>query len=175
MKRLYSIVALVLFLCTAACAGSDVQNSSTANANNNSQSSSNRGEAVLQLQGGKVSIEYGRPTLRGRDLEKLISPGEEWRMGSDTATTLTTDVDLKFGDKIVQKGKYVLKAKLVDKEKWHLIVLRDETTVAEIPLNLQKVDSSAEAMKIELQERSNGGRFVLQWGNLTLSTDFQKA
>ena len=97
-------------------------------------------------------------------------------MGSNAATTLKTDLDLKFGDKMVPKGKYNLKAKLVEPEKWLLIVQNeDEKTIAEVPLTFQKVDRSAESMTIDLTGKGNGGTFVLHWGNLTLSTDFQKA
>jgi hypothetical protein len=135
-----------------------------------------RGETTLVLDGGKVSIDYGRPMLKGRDLEGMISVGEEWRMGADTATTLTTEVGLKFGDKTVSQGKYVLKAKLVDKEKWHLLIQNeDKSTVAEVPLSYQKSDNSVEKMTITLEKEANGGKFTLQWGKLSVSTNFRKA
>jgi hypothetical protein len=106
----------------------------------------------------------------------MMKPGQEWRMGSNAATKLMTDVDLKFGDKLVPKGKYVLKAKLDDQQKWLLLIqTEDEKPFAEVPLTFQKIDRTAENMTIELAGKGNGGTFVLHWGNLTLSTDFQKA
>jgi Protein of unknown function (DUF2911) len=140
------------------------------------QAPNKRGEATLTLDGGKVSIDYGRPELKGRDVASMINPGDEWRMGADQPTKLTTDTNLKFGNKVVPKGTYILRAKLVAKEQWHLLIQKeDKTTVAEIPLNYQKTGSPVELMTIKLEKQGNGGRFSLEWGNFSLSTDFQKA
>ncbi len=135
-----------------------------------------RGDTSLTLDGGKVSIDYGRPKLKGRDLEGMIAVGDEWRMGADAATTLNTDVPLKFGSKVVEKGKYVLRAKLVAKEKWHLLIQKEDKSVAaEVPFTYQKMDSAVEDMTIKLEKQGGGGRLTLQWGKLSISTDFQKA
>ena|SRR5437667_8619537 len=139
------------------------------------QSPNKRGEASLSIDGGKVSIDYGSPTLKGRDIESLIAPGEEWRMGADAATTLSTDVSLKFGNKVVSKGKYVLRAKLVAKEKWHLLIQKeDKSTVVEVPLTYQKSDNPVEELTIKLEKQGSGGKFILEWGKFSLSTEFQK-
>jgi len=139
------------------------------------QSPNKRGEASLSIDGGRVSIDYGSPTLKGRDIESLIAPGEEWRMGADAATTLSTDVSLKFGNKVVSKGKYVLRAKLVAKEKWHLLIQKeDKSTVVEIPLTYQKSDNPVEELIIKLEKQGSGGKFILEWGKFSLSTEFQK-
>src|SRR5215470_8778259 len=130
-----------------------------------------RGDASLTLDGGKVSIDYGRPKLKGRDLEGMIGVGDEWRMGADAATTLTTDVPLKFGSKVVEKGKYVLRAKLVAKEKWHLLIQKDDKSVAaEVPFTYQKMESAVEEMTIKLEKQGSGGKLTLQWGKLSIST-----
>jgi hypothetical protein len=139
------------------------------------QMAGDRGEAVLDVTGGKVSVEYGRPALAGRDIKAMIQPGMEWRMGSNAATTLTTDVDLKFGSKVVGKGKYVLKAKFVEEGKWHLLIVKDQATVAEVPLTLGSNTSPAEKVTINLEKQGSGAVFILSWGNLKLSTPFQKA
>ena len=139
------------------------------------QSPNKRGEASLSIDGGKVSIDYGSPTLKGRDIESLIAPGEEWRMGADAATTLSTDVSLKFGNKVVSKGKYVLRAKLVAKEKWHLLIQKeDKSTVVEVPLTYQKSDNPVEELTIKLEKQGSGAKFILEWGKFSLSTEFQK-
>jgi hypothetical protein len=166
---------MTLFLLSA-CAGNGARNAVSENSNIAPQSNSDRGKAVLQLGGGTVSVDYGRPALKGRDLEKLIERGQEWRMGSNAPTTLETDIDLKFGDQTIPKGKYFLKAKPVEQQEWVMLIQTpDNTTVAEAPLSFQKVDPSLELLTIELAEKNNGGTLMLHWGNLALSTDFQKA
>jgi hypothetical protein len=113
--------------------------------------------------------------LGSRNVETLIRPGMEWRMGSNSATTLTTDSPLKFGDTNVPAGKYVLKAKVDDSQKWWLIIEKDEAAMATVPMELTKSDSSVNQMTIDLEKKGNGGRLVLKWGTLSLATDFLKA
>ena len=44
------------------------------------------------VNGANISIEYGRPFLKGRTIGKEVAPyGEEWRTGAYEATTLKTD------------------------------------------------------------------------------------
>ena len=70
----------------------------------------------------KVTIEYGRPSKKGRDIFGALVPyGEVWRTGADEATTFTTDADLTVGTLKVPKGTYGLFT-LPGKDKWQLIV-----------------------------------------------------
>ena len=84
-----------------------------------------RGETTLELDGGTVTIEYGRPSLKGRDIKTMIYPGETWRLGADGDTTLTTGVGLKFGESSVARGTYILRAKFLGgrqmaaADQWH--------------------------------------------------------
>lgn len=173
MRKLSSL-SLLIALLTSACAGGNPGNSAPANSNS-APTGSDRGTSALQLEGGTVSVEYGRPALKGRDLEKMIELGQEWRMGSNAATTLTTDLPLKFGDKVVPSGKYVLQAKPVESQRWLLLIKKEDgPSVAEVPLVFEKIDRAAEALTIELSRKGGGGKFLLHWGHLTLSTDFEK-
>ena len=76
----------------------------------------------------------------------------EWRMGSNAPTTLSSDIDLKFGDKTVSKGKYVLKAKLIEAGKWHLMIYKEKDLVAEVPLTLGKNSQPVELVTIKLEK-----------------------
>jgi hypothetical protein len=157
----------VLILALAACCGAVF----AANVPHDGQ----RGTATFDKGGMKISVEYGSPDLKGRDLEALIKPGIEWRMGSDAATTLTTETDLKFGPAAIPKGKYTLKAKIVAAQDWRLLFqTEDKKTVGEAPLKFEKVARSSDHMKIVLDGTAGGGTFTLLWGNLSLSTGFSK-
>lgn len=189
MKTRLPVIAMIALSFASACApGSEAPSRVSTNSNSNTQAGAasspsggpqagvDRGEAVLRLADGTVSVEYGRPALRGRDLEKMINPGQEWRMGANDPTTLKTDADLRFGERTVPKGEYTLKARADDQQRWNLLIQKEGgETVAEVPLAFQKVDNSAELLTIELKEKGKGGAFVLHWGSLMLSTDFRKA
>ena len=60
------------------------------------------------IDGATISIEYGRPFLKGRSEAQLMPPGREWRTGADEATTLTTDKNLMFGSVHLTPGSYTL-------------------------------------------------------------------
>ncbi len=133
-----------------------------------------RGETSVELSGGKVTIEYGRPSLKGRDISTLIYPGEQWRLGADGHTTLTTEVGLKFGDASIPRGNYRLRAKFLGEQKWHLLILgADHSKVAEVPLTLEKKSSEVDRVTIRLEGQQKSGTFTVLWGKLSLSTEFK--
>ena len=61
------------------------------------------------VDGAAISIEYGRPSLKGRTVGKDVAAyGKPWRTGADEATTLKTDKPLKFGTLAVPAGTYTI-------------------------------------------------------------------
>ena len=167
MKRLTAIIALLIFTSASACFGTPASGPSQGD---------DRGRPVLELGANKIEVNHGRPGLRGRNPEGMIQPGQVWRMGANDPTTLSTQASLKFGEKVIPAGKYILQAKLVEAKKWHLLIQPEGgSSVAEVPFNLQKVDKSVEYLTITLEKKGKGGRLVLQWGTLALAADFQPA
>ena len=70
-----------------------------------------RETVTAQLNGKKVAVEYGRPSLHGRAVKDLLAQlpaNRVWRAGVDQATTLTTESDILIGGKKVPAGKYTL-------------------------------------------------------------------
>jgi hypothetical protein len=134
-----------------------------------------RGEAKATVAGKVVSIDYGRPNLKGRDMMAQAEVGKPWRMGADGPTTLKTEADLSFGSTAVPKGEYVLTATKLGEDKWQLNVTKadkDRTKVAEVPLTPSKLPASVEALTIEVKGDKNKGEFSLSWGTTALKTDF---
>ena len=93
-----------------------------------------RGEAKLTLAGKEIVVDYGRPSLKGRDMLGKATVGQEWRMGADSATTLKTPGSLSFGSTVVPPGDYVLKAKKVSDTEWVLKFEGDGKPAVEVPL-----------------------------------------
>lgn len=68
-----------------------------------------RGIASAVVDGKKLTIEYGRPALKGRtlaDLTKELPEDRIWRAGDDQVTTLTNEGDVLIGGKKLPAGKY---------------------------------------------------------------------
>jgi hypothetical protein len=135
---------------------------------------STRGEAKATVAGKVVSIDYGRPSLKGRDMLAQAKIGEPWRMGSDAATSLKTEADLSFGTVSVPKGEYVLKATKVTADQWQLNVLAkaDSAKVADIPLTTSTVADSVETLTVDLKGEKNKGEFAMTWGTTALKATF---
>ena len=133
-----------------------------------------RGEAKATVAGKAVSIDYGRPSLKGRDMLGQAQIGQAWRMGADTATGLKTDADLSFGAVAVPKGEYILTATKIAADQWHLNVLSkaDRSKVADIPLTQGKLDASVEMFTIALKGEKDKGEFEMHWGTTALKAAF---
>lgn len=133
-----------------------------------------RGEAKATVAGKAVSIEYGRPSLKGRDMLGQATVGQAWRMGSNAATSLKTEVDLTFGSAAVPKGEYILTATKVAADQWQLNVLAkaDRAKVVDVPLTSEPVKDSVEAFTIELKGSGDKGEFRMIWGTTALKAGF---
>lgn len=139
-----------------------------------------RGEAKADVAGKGVKIEYGRPSLRGRDILAMAEVGRPWRLGADEATTLDTKADLAFDSIAVKKGHYILKATKLAEDRWVLNVHEPSnddrgsagTKVADIPLNTSKLPESVEMLTLELKGDGSKGSFEMKWGTTSLQAAF---
>ena len=141
------------------------------------------GVATLDVKGGTLTIDYGRPAAQGRDLFSMIQPGSYWRLGADGTTTLTTDVALLLGEQKVAKGQYTLVAHFAGQEDWSLVVAAadagrkpaPEQIVAKASSSLSQLDSPVEFLTIKLEGRGNEVQLIVEWGQKRLTTQFHIA
>jgi len=144
-----------------------------------------RGASKLTLHGTTVSVEYGRPALKGRSVNGLLSKlgtGDFWRLGANKSTTFKTTGSLTFGDVKIPAGEYSLWAKKEANDKWSLVFNKQHgqwgtdhdpsQDLASVPLNLQNVSSPAEQVTITLRKAGAGGEILIQWGTMELSANF---
>lgn len=141
-----------------------------------------RGQAKLTIGGAKVTIDYGRPSLKGRNITKMIQPGQLWRIGADAPTTLESDKDLDFGGTRVPKGKHMLLARLVEPGKWRLVFSTKSVfqydpsaKVAEAPLEFREEKDPVEEVTIRLSNHDGHGVIEIAWGTARLSASFMVA
>ncbi|HSB60558.1 MAG TPA: DUF2911 domain-containing protein [Vicinamibacteria bacterium] len=140
-----------------------------------------RGKAEMKAGPGVVTVDYGRPSLKGRDMLTRLQDGSFWRMGMNEATVLTTPVDLAFGATTVAKGSYSLWLKKEGAK--FLLVFNSETgqwgtrhdpakDVHRVEMKAQTLSSPVETFTIDLEEAAKGGEFALAWGETRLSSGF---
>lgn len=130
----------------------------------------------ITLKGKKITIEYGRPFLKGRKVGQELAPyGKVWRTGADEATTLTTEVDLMIGGTKVPAGKYTLYT-LPSEGTWKLIINKqtgqwgthyDESQdLARVDMQKTTLPQTVEQFTISFDKRSdNTANLNLDWEN----------
>lgn len=142
-------------------------------------------QTTLTLSGKKITIEYGRPYKKGREIfGNLVPWGQVWRTGADEATTLTTDADLLIGNLKVPKGKYSIFTMPTDKAKeWPLMVNKepeqwgaykyDKTKdLGRTMLKVETAPASVEQLTIALEAQPDKKSAVLKiaWDKTVAST-----
>ena len=146
-----------------------------------------RGTSSVTLKGKAISVDYGRPTLKGRTTDELLGrlkPGGVWRLGANASTTFKTDVDLAFGDVTVPAGEYSIWMQRQADNSWKLLFDKQhgqwgEPTpdpsdcFASTPLTSSKPAASVETLTLTLSKASGGGKLTIQWGTLEVSTNFK--
>jgi hypothetical protein len=143
-----------------------------------------RGTAELTLNGARMAVEYGRPSLNGRDMLAQAKTGYVWRLGADKSTTLTVDGTAVFGNMVVAKGEYSLFAERTSDERWTLVVNSQtgqwgtehdrKKDLVGVPLKWEKGESSVDELTIELTpEGTDTGFLVIRWGKDVLRQRFR--
>jgi hypothetical protein len=62
-----------------------------------------------QFSVSQITVDYGRPSVRGRKIfGDLVPYGKVWRVGANEATNISFDQPVKFGGKNVNKGDYAI-------------------------------------------------------------------
>ena len=139
-----------------------------------------RAKVEASFNGKTVSVDYGRPSLNGRDMLGMATAGMVWRLGSEAATTITTEGDLMIGSQMVPAGAYTLFAQKSD-DGWDLLVNSEtgqwgtdhnpEKDLFSSPLKVEKASDSAEMFTISLMADGMNGTLNMQWGETALITE----
>ena len=121
-----------------------------------------------------VSVNYGRPSKRGREIFGALVPyGVVWRTGANQATHFRSDYDLTVGSVRVPRGTYTLWT-IPDKESWTLIINRvtgqwgtdyDKTQdLGRIPMKVATLREPVEQFTIAITPTGNAtGLLTMTW------------
>jgi hypothetical protein len=130
--------------------------------------------------GHKITITYGRPSMRGRKIVGGLVPYEKvWRTGADEATTFETDVDLDINGLKVPKGKYGLFT-LPSQDGWTLIInktakqwgafnYKEADDLGRTKMQVSKSGSPVEQFTIALAPAGGNATLKLEWENTVAS------
>jgi len=149
------------------------------------------------INGKKVSISYGRPSingpaLAGQDLFAAAPVGTIWRLGRNEATVIESTGKLDVDGKVLEPGKYSLWARRLNDDKW-VISFHPKTEdngkplwgavaggktpvtdgwVADLPLTSAKAGDNSEFLDIKLSESKGKAWVTVHFGNVTQSGSF---
>ena len=141
-----------------------------------------RGKAEMKAGPGVITVDYGRPSLKGRDMFSQLQEGAFWRMGMNQATVLTTPVDLAFGGTRVATGAYSLWLKKSGES--FLLVFNSQTgqwgtqhdpakDVATVTMTKSALPAPVETFTMGLAPAPKGGTLELSWGATKLAAPFE--
>lgn len=134
------------------------------------------------IKGAHITIEYGRPYLKGRTIGKELAPyGEPWRTGADEATIITSTKALKLGTiPLAANTTYTINT-LPNPDHWDLIIgklsekgqwgipYQPNLEIARTPMKLGKTSAPVEQVTISIDPTSTGGTLRVEWGTVNAS------
>jgi DUF2911 family protein len=133
------------------------------------------------IDGAAISIEYGRPYLRGRPESQMMPHGQVWRTGADEQTTLKTDKPVKFGTLAVPAGTYGLHT-LPGATEWQLIVSKrasgwgipypTDQDLGRVPMRVAKTKAPVEQLTFSIDDTAAGGTLRIEWGTTSAAIPF---
>ena len=139
--------------------------------------------AEWTIDGAHITIEYGRPSLKGRPESQMMPAGKPWRTGADEATVLTTDKTLKFGTLSLAAGAYTLNTQ-PGASGWELIVGKlgkhgqwgipydAALEIGRAPMKAGKTAAPVEHVTISVDDTAAGGTLRVEWGTTSATITF---
>jgi hypothetical protein len=137
------------------------------------------------VKGAHISIDYGRPYLKGRTIGKEVAPyGQPWRTGADEATVITSDKPLHFGKITLAAGTTYTINTQPGANGWQLIIgklsapgqwgipYQPDLEIARMPMKAAKASAPAEQVTITVDQAANGGVLRIEWGTVSATAPF---
>jgi hypothetical protein len=134
------------------------------------------------ISGANLTVDYGRPRRRGREIFGNVVPWNRvWRLGANAATGFTTDRDLLMGGVVIPKGSYTL-FMLPSPEGSKLIVNRQtgqwgtaydaRQDFARIDLASEQLARTVEPFTIIVEPQGDAGVLRIRWDRTQFAVPF---
>jgi hypothetical protein len=132
-------------------------------------------KATGTVNGKTITIDYSRPSVKGRKIfGELVPYGQVWRAGANETTAFTLSADAQVGGKNLPAGKYAFFVIPNEKEwtvvfnktiKWGAFSYKQEEDVLRINVPVKKSNSFAEQLTYNV---SPAGNVSLTWENAVI-------
>jgi hypothetical protein len=138
--------------------------------------------ATAMIGGKKVTVEYSRPSMHGREIFGGLVPYDKWwRTGANEITVLTVDGDFMVGSIHVPAGSYGLYT-IPGKTAWTLILSKtwkgwgttynEAQDLGRTPMKVSKTASPVEQLTISIEPTGgNNGVLKIAWDGTEASVD----
>ncbi|WP_313503180.1 DUF2911 domain-containing protein [Kaistella carnis] len=128
-----------------------------------------------QFSMSKISVDYGRPAVKGRKIfGELVPYNKVWRAGANEATKITFGQNVNFGGKMVMARSYSLFVVPQEKEwkvilnsnanQWGAYTYDEKLNIAEVTVPVQKLNDKQESFEITVQPLDDHStNLVMKW------------
>lgn len=169
MKTLSGTVLVIILALGALTPGSIL-----AQRGDDSERLSKNGKIQATIEGVEVTVEYGRPSVKGRKIWGTLVPYDRvWRTGADEATTLALSSDAMVEGKPITAGVYSLFTIPGEKE-WTVVF----NTVSE-QWGAFNYDETKDALRVTVEPQTaefaeslefaiEDSKVVLRWGEVAV-------
>jgi hypothetical protein len=138
-----------------------------------------RGTVDISGGGAHFTVEYNRPSVRGREIWGALVPfGVPWRTGANAATYFGTNRDLLIGGARVPAGEYTLWTTFTPTTDTLIINTRvrvwgtdydPSKDLVRVPLERTELAEPVEVFTIAIEPAAQGGTLQLMWDRRMLS------
>jgi hypothetical protein len=144
-----------------------------------------RDSVFLKLDTNVVSVNYGRPSMRGRKIMGDLVPWNKvWRTGANQATHFRTNFDMVLGGVPVPRGTYTLWT-LPSPTGWRFILNKqtgqwgtnydERQDLARFDAVMKELPAPVETLTVALEPTGKtAGIMRLSWENISVSAAFEK-
>jgi len=136
------------------------------------------------VDGTRITIEYGRPSMRGRTIFGALVPYDRvWCPGADEATVLNSARPLRFGALRVPAGSHTIWM-LPTADRWTLVVSKEpsgfhtqyhqDADLGRVALTKRAIDPPVEQLTFAIVQgrAGSGGTVTMTWEKTAVSATF---
>lgn len=180
-KKIFIVLAVIIVLLAAAFIY----------LNHRNRTLSPPGDASLTSEGLTVSVNYSRPSVRGRlifgtkEQDALQPYGEYWRLGANESTEITFNQDVIFNGNQVKAGTYRMYA-IPGPESFEIILNTELGTwgalqpdnskdILKTNVPVVKLNAPVEQYTISLHPAEEGINMVFEWSDTGLTVPIKPA